>query len=225
MSEHSRDERHILGAGTHTLRRHTWPLEQSTSASQSTQNPRRVLHTCPGHMREVVHAVVAMQRLPTHARLSVQSVATLHSTQTPDAVLHTWDRALHSRSDMHRVGVTSVGRASNVDIASRPRSIAASAATGGVVVPEQPHNPMSTITGARCFVIVFPYVAKKDAFVRNSEVCAVSMWGTAPSVGVNPIELTNHALCEVVFVVDAKCRGSKRIHLRVFDLRTGERDR
>lgn len=90
-----------------------------------------MLHTCPGHIRDEVHRVTMVQRLVRHICPVVQSVVALHSTQRPDAVLHTCPRALQSRSETHGMGATSERSATSLG-ASAPES-----GGGDTVVPEQ----------------------------------------------------------------------------------------
>jgi hypothetical protein len=126
---------------THMLARHTCPMEQSMSPSQSTQTPRLMLHTCPGHMREVVHEAAVTQRALAHAWPIGQSVSRLQSTQVPVTREHTIMRAEHSRSLVHAVmgasvegvsetTVRSVVGASGATIASTEAPSAASSESG-----------------------------------------------------------------------------------------------
>jgi hypothetical protein len=80
-AEHSRLDMQVRGAGAQTLRRQTCPAEQSVSASQSTQTPSRVEHTCPGQVREVVQAGACTQRSPRQTEPPMHWAVSTHCTQ------------------------------------------------------------------------------------------------------------------------------------------------
>jgi len=138
MSEHSRDERQVGGRATHTLLRQRSVSAQSTSASQSTQYPSRVLHTCRGHIRDDVHGTgvkhrLARQMLPG----AMQSLAPLHSTQRPAMRSHTSPRALHSRSEAQRTveaSGASAGVWASTELVASGASSAVASTTSAVIV-------------------------------------------------------------------------------------------
>ena len=97
MSVHSRDDLHIRGGITQLLVRHTCPMGQSVSPTQSTQKPRAVSHNCPGHILDDVQCVTVTHRLAWHTCPDGQSLAARQSTHTSRPRSHT--RPGHSRSE------------------------------------------------------------------------------------------------------------------------------
>ena len=138
-SEHSRDERQVRGGGRQLFDRHTRPSRQSASVTQSTQTPRVGSHTCPGHIRDEVHATAATQRYDAHSRPAEQFAAVMHSTQRRSGRRHTRPDATQASSAAHvraPSGVTSTtGVSVRSALASRPLR------GGGASSPEQPARP------------------------------------------------------------------------------------
>ncbi|MEZ4405528.1 MAG: hypothetical protein R3A52_03390 [Polyangiales bacterium] len=102
---------------------------------QSTHRPAARSQTCPGHMREEVHATAATQRFDAQTRPAPQVEAEAHSTHTPRARSHTDVGAAHCASAVQRVAaseIASTAGMSEVGASTRGASVTGtSAATSG----------------------------------------------------------------------------------------------
>ena len=83
ISEQSRSDVQAAGRLTHALSAHCCAAGQSRSVSQSTQNPRRVEHTCRGHITDDPQRVTLRQAWPRQTRDPVQSDGALQPTHWP----------------------------------------------------------------------------------------------------------------------------------------------
>jgi hypothetical protein len=95
IPEHARSDVHAVGGATHASSRQTCPSRQSTSPMQSTQYPRAVSQTCPGHERLDVHAITSTHAFARHTWLDPQSVGATHCTHVECTKSQTMPAPLH----------------------------------------------------------------------------------------------------------------------------------
>nr|MBK7063460.1 hypothetical protein [Deltaproteobacteria bacterium] len=125
MSLHCREEVQLRGRVTQLFARHCWMEGQSASTLQSTQKPRVVSQTWPGHCRVEVHAVDATQRWLLHVRSDpVQSALVRHSTQTPRSRSHTCPCGAQGLSDWQLVAAATTSPERSAQDASEAHVVA-----------------------------------------------------------------------------------------------------
>ena len=125
---HSRDERQGSGAGRQLLRTQTLPVVQSGSLTQSTHTAREVSQTCPGHIRDDMHATAGAQRFAWQTGVAPpHCAAVMHSTHTLRTRSHT-PRA-QSRLERQVVGMMGMSAGTSGSVAVSVGAMASSGVT------------------------------------------------------------------------------------------------